>query len=135
MTAERNTRQKQAVQRALCELDHPTAAQILTRVRAELSSVSLGTVYRILDSLERGGKILRIGADEAPDHFDLTAHPHGHFQCRRCGRVTDVPLPYRAEADREVERCSGGRVERHNTVFLGLCPACLAAEKSGPHAG
>ena len=49
MTAERNTRQKQAVQRALCELDHPTAAQILTRVRAELPSVSQGTVYRILD--------------------------------------------------------------------------------------
>ena len=130
MITERNTRQKQAVIQALCELDHPTAVQILDCVRKELPHVSLGTVYRILDGMEKGGKILRVGADEAPDHFDLTAWPHAHFQCRVCGRVTDVPMPYREEADRSVELALGGKVERHNTVFLGVCSDCLNREDS-----
>ena len=44
--------------------------------------------------------------------------------CTGCGAVMDVPMPYRAELDREVASATGYEITRHRTVFEGLCPDC-----------
>ena len=42
--------------------------------------------------------------------------------------MIDVPLDYHAELDDDLAERTGYRIDRHRTVFEGLCPACQARE-------
>lgn len=50
--------------------DHPTAEQICTSLRAECPRLSLGTVYRDLNTLVEIGKIRRVSIPGEADRFD-----------------------------------------------------------------
>ncbi len=129
MKQQRNTRQRQLVLdavRARCGqsgCDHPTAEQVYLDVRAVDGRVSRGTVYRNLNFLAQHGRLLHVAAPQA-DRFDSRLDLHYHLLCTECGALHDVPLAYRAELDRTVAEESGYAIERHCTVFEGLCPIC-----------
>ncbi len=104
--------------------DHPTADQIYLEVRKADDRISRGTVYRNLEKLADMGSLLHVkvpGADRYDSRLDL----HYHMICRKCGKVFDAPVDYRQELDAQVFNFSGFHVERHRTVFEGLCPDCL----------
>lgn len=53
--------------------------------------VSIATIYRTLDLLERAGFVRRVSFGEAHAHYEhvLGRDDHGHLVCRRCGRVIE----------------------------------------------
>jgi len=125
MKSQRNTRQRKMVLDAvLIRRDHPSADQIYLHVRGEDPKISRGTVYRNLNLLVENSEVRHV---EMPgvDRFDWRVEPHDHLLCRRCGKVTDVPVPYSVDLDRQISRQTGYAVEKHITVFEGLCPDCL----------
>ena len=127
MKQQRNTRQRQLVLEAVQDhCDHPTADQIYLDVRARDSRISRGTVYRNLGILEDNGEILHVKVPSA-DRFDYRTDLHYHLFCTKCGAVSDAPAEYDRELDERLSSATGFAVERHRTVFEGLCPKCREA--------
>lgn len=120
--------QKQAILDALGRLDHPTAQEVLAEVQKQYPRISKGTVYRNLNLLVESGEIQRLFFPGSPDRFDVETRPHNHVRCVRCGRIFNLQTDHMREIDREVERETGFKIERHSISFEGVCPWCKPGE-------
>jgi len=112
---------------AVCEGNHPSAREIFERLPGE-ASMSFGTVYRNLQILADEGEIACVEADPHAARYDRRRDRHYHLYCRLCGKVFDVPIPYREDIDREAAEKSGFVIESHTTAFQGLCVECARKE-------
>lgn len=121
----RITRQRQVILEGLKNMtSHPTAGEVYDMVRRELPRVSLGTVYRNLETLSRDGYILKLDLDEGQKRFDGRTDHHYHLRCLDCGRVVDINLPSQAEVVKKANRMNNCLVTGHKLEFTGLCPRC-----------
>ncbi len=107
--------------------DHPTAEMICTALREESPRLSLGTVYRDLNTLVERGEISRVPVPGAADRFDGETTPHQHLYCRRCHKVESLYIPT-SKLQAYLDACPGIRAESYNLIAFGLCTAC--AEES-----
>lgn len=127
MTMVRQTKQRAAVIRVLQNSrTHPDAAQVHAEVRAELPSVSLGTVYRTLDALVKDGMVMTIERTGQATRYDFKrpGEPHHHAICRSCGAVFDVAL----ETVPKLPASSlpaGFQVSDVHLEFMGVCAECI----------
>lgn len=127
MKQQRNTKQRQLVLEVVrARDDHPTADQIYLDVRAIDDKISRGTVYRNLNLLSENGEILSVVLDNI-HRFDRRKDIHSHLTCTRCGKVLDVSLDYQQQLDQLLAQQTGYVVDRHTTVFEGICPECQQA--------
>lgn len=107
--------------------DHPTAEQICTSLREVCPRLSLGTVYRDLNTLVEIGKVRRVSIPGEADRFDGELNVHQHMFCRKCRRVITLPIP--EEAIRElVAACPDIRVDNYFLSVFGLCSDCVRQE-------
>lgn len=123
----RNTIQRDLVMEAAKRLDHPTADEVYGFVAGKHPSISRGTVYRNLGLLAAQGRLRKVALPDGADHYDYTLEGHYHVNCRICGRVADVDLPYQHDLAERVKDAGGFLIERHDIVLQGLCPACRTA--------
>ena len=124
MKQQRNTRQRQLILDAVrARCDHPSADQIYLDVRAIDDRISRGTVYRNLNVLVRQRDVLQVKLPHT-DRYEGQLDLHYHLLCRECGAVRDVPLRYQKDLDRETAQETGYIIDRHRTVFEGICPDC-----------
>ena len=94
----RNTLQRRLVLETVRRMhNHPTADEIFREISAENSLISKATVYRNLKILSEQGEILHIPIPDGADCFDFNTTPHYHLECRGCGRVFDVNMPYQTD--------------------------------------
>ena len=123
----RLTHQRLAVYRALAgDTGHPTADGVHAHLRDSMPSLSLATVYRILESLEAAGLIRRVSATGGGVRFDANTAPHQHLVCRGCGRMADHDDPALAALAAPARAPAGFRPEELDIRILGLCAACAA---------
>ncbi len=126
----RATPQRLAVYRTLLEAhDHPTPEGLYRAVRERLPSVALGTIYKILDSLEAAGLVDQVSLLWEAKRYDGNREPHHHLVCRACKRVTDFTDPTLAGPLPDVEGFVALEVR---VQVVGLCAACHAAGSRGP---
>ena len=123
----RYSKQRELVLQKVEELcDHPTAEEIFDKAAPECPGLSLGTVYRNLNSLVEAGKVRRVSIPGKADRFDHTLCWHSHLYCTVCGSVTD------AEVDEEqvmkLVRNQKGCVLDCAVVLIGVCEACCEAQ-------
>lgn len=102
--------------------DHPTAEEIYHEAAKECPGLSLGTVYRNLNSLVDAGRVRRVPIPGKADRFDHTLSPHSHLYCTSCGCVTDVALDERKVIRLAQGKC--GKIESCAVTFFGVCAAC-----------
>ncbi len=103
--------------------DHPTAEMICTALRAESPRLSLGTVYRDLNTLVERGDIRRVSVPGAADRFDGETAPHQHLYCRRCHKVESLYIPTQKLQD-FLNACPGVHAESYSLMAFGLCSDC-----------
>ena len=103
---------------------HPTAEEVYGMVKEEIPNISLGTVYRNLNLLRERGEVLELASGKEASRWDGCPSPHYHFTCQTCGRVYDVPLPYRAAIDQEAAKSTGFTILHHHIDFVGRCTRC-----------
>jgi Fur family peroxide stress response transcriptional regulator len=101
------------------DASHPSAWEVLARVRRRHPRVSFTTVYTTLEMLARRGAIAKLAIDPERARFDANPVPHDHAVCERCGRIED--LPPRGGRPRGPR---GFRVSRVHVEFHGLCRGC-----------
>jgi Fe2+ or Zn2+ uptake regulation protein len=125
------TPQRQAVFRALHDAtDHPTAEAVYAKVSKEMPSISLRTVYQVLNDLTAMGEVATLDLGTGATRFDPTASDHHHLVCTSCGAVRDLFLD---DVDVEVpdEQVGGFVVGRPEITWRGLCPSCQ--QRKGDH--
>lgn len=121
------TPQRQAVFRALSgNSAHPTAEVVWDHVRVTMPTVSLRTVYQVLNDLVDLGEIQAVDVGTGPVRFDPNTGRHDHFVCTRCRKVLDVHAEVPAEL--ASTRYPGYEVEAAEIVFRGRCPQCVRVE-------
>lgn len=124
MKQKRNTRQRQLVLDAVrARYDHPSADQIYQDVRTVDEKISRGTVYRNLNVLVESGDIFHVKVANA-ERFECGMDLHHHLLCTKCGSLCDVTFTYQIELDKKLAEETGYKIERHQTVFEGICPNC-----------
>ena len=93
----RPTRQRSCVYAViLAKRDHPTADEVHGRVRKNLPSISLATVYNCLEALVECGLVRQVNLDRSSTRFCPNQEPHAHFRCKETGKVYDVALDEQA---------------------------------------
>jgi Fe2+ or Zn2+ uptake regulation protein len=119
------TPQRQCIFRALQGNEtHPTAESVHEKVRAEMETISLKTVYQTLHDLVELGEISPLDVGTGAVRFDPNVErSHHHLVCRSCGKVRDVfvDLP---GVELPTGLAQGYDVERGEVVFRGLCSSC-----------
>ena len=92
--------------------------------RRRLPKISLGTVYRNLELLDRAGIIRKLDLGGAETRFDGDPHHHYHVRCICCGRVDDVHGLPESVLREEPEQAQGYQILGHRLEFVGVCPNC-----------
>lgn len=107
--------------------DHPTAEQICLSLRRDCPRLSLGTVYRDLNTLVEIGKVRRVSIPGEADRFEGNMAPHQHLYCRKCHNVESVNVPAE-QLDALVRSCEGITVEDYSLTIFGVCSKCAKNE-------
>ena len=90
----RATPQREVVYNVLLtKRDHPTADEVYARVRSELPSISLATVYNCLETLVQCDLVRAVNFERGPTRYCPNLRPHAHFHDERTGKTYDIDLP------------------------------------------
>jgi Fur family peroxide stress response transcriptional regulator len=121
----RVTTQRLGVFQALAQNDdHPTADSLYAKLRRSMPSLSLSTVYRILESLQDERLIRRVSSTNGIARYDANLHPHQHLVCRCCGRMTDLKDESLSRIHLPGVRFAGFVAEELDIRIVGTCLKC-----------
>ena len=117
----RNTKQKDLILKIINNnYTHPNANEIYELARCELSNISLGTVYRILNSLVEQGKIRIIQSINNIHRYDNINSRHDHFICIKCGEIKDIEKMN----NKEIRIINNNKVLDCDITYKGICRKC-----------
>ena len=117
------TPQRLAVFHALeGDLTHPTAETIWERVKKQMPTVSLRTVYQALNDLVNLGEVQAVEVGGGSVKFDPNISKHDHFICSVCNSITDVAH----KGSINIASNQKFEVETTEVVFKGKCEKCLS---------
>jgi Fur family ferric uptake transcriptional regulator len=121
------TRQRSALNRMLERTTKFRSAQQLhAMLREDGKSVSLTTVYRILQAMAREGEVDVLRTQDTENRYRRCRRQehHHHLVCRLCGHTVEV-------SENTVERWAGRTAREHgfaavsHTIeLLGICGSC-----------
>jgi Fur family ferric uptake transcriptional regulator len=128
----RMTHQRQVILEEVRRVNtHPTADEVYDMVRKRLPRISLGTVYRNLETLSTLGLIQKIGPPSNLMRFDGKTDNHYHIRCVSCGRVEDAPMIDSLDSvEKAIRSQSEYSILGHKLEFIGICPRCEEKRKS-----
>ncbi|MBL9209725.1 MAG: transcriptional repressor [Opitutaceae bacterium] len=90
----RSTPQREVVYTVLLKKrDHPTADEVYARVKSELPTISLATVYNCLETLVQCDLVRAVNFERGPTRYCPNLRPHAHFHDESTGRTHDIDLP------------------------------------------
>lgn len=101
------THQRMVIFKAVDEADnHPTAENVFDQIKTSNPSISLGTVYKTLDSFFNSGIIQKFMDNNGVMRFDAVLETHSHIYCKKTNEFRD----YRNE---ELESLLKGFLEKN----------------------
>lgn len=85
------THQRIVVYEALVELHgkHPTPEEVYQHLKPENPSISLGTVYKTLDTFAESCLIRKVLSEEGGKRYDANTIAHSHIYCSNTKEIVD----------------------------------------------
>lgn len=122
----RYSKQREAIlDIVMTSCNHPAARMIYDIVRKQIPNVSLGTVYRNLNTLVDMGLIIRIPMKDGNDRFDKTIIKHNHICCEICNKVIDINTNISSSEFHKIENETGFKITDCNFNIKGICNNCI----------
>ncbi|MGG1312635.1 MULTISPECIES: Fur family transcriptional regulator [Cohnella] len=110
--------------------DHPTAADIIDRLKAEGRSVAYATVYNSLRYLTEEGYIRELKLEGDASRYDSRTEDHHHIVCTSCGRVDEVMTGTPSDWLERIAAETGYAITEEQLLFKGVCSACRTSKGS-----
>ena len=105
--------------------DHPSADMLYKELSADYPTMSVATVYSTAQLLADAGLVKILSIDDKRVYFDPTTATHGHFLCKKCGKLVDLNIDedklYQAVS---VEDSGVSQVSRAEVFIYGICNSC-----------
>ncbi len=121
------THQRQVIYRALAAAhNHPTPEAVYEKVRAEMPSISLGTVYKNIKTFTEAGLLNEVSPLHESLRLDANLEPHHHLICTVCKSVEDLPVEAVEPVRTTNALPNGFAVSRYSVELLGVCARCSA---------
>ena len=90
----RSTPQREVVFKVILEKrDHPTVDDIFARVKAQMPTISLATVYNCLETLVQCGLIRQVNFERTASRYCPNLSAHAHFHDELTGEIHDIDVP------------------------------------------
>jgi Fur family transcriptional regulator, peroxide stress response regulator len=119
------THQRLVIWETLASLPgHPSPEEVYARVKEEIPSISLATVYKTIHLFIDAGLFREVSLHHGSMRVETNAAPHYHLVCRVCKSITDIDA---GQMDLHVplgELPGGFAAERYAVDLLGVCADC-----------
>ena len=102
---------------------HPSAHLIYHDASKKVKSLSLSTVYSILNEFSKRGIIKMLEFDKMENRYESNITQHINLICKGCKKIMDFKLPLKIDTN-EVARKSGFRVTDSRFEYYGYCEEC-----------
>lgn len=84
------THQRLVIYQYLMEAtNHPTAEDIFEKIRTDHPSISLGTVYKTLETFVESELVQKVPVSENKMRYDARMDTHSHIYCTNTGEIID----------------------------------------------
>lgn len=88
------TPQRIAIYEAVVKLkNHPTAENIIDYIKTNHPNVSVGTVYKVLDSLVENQLLKKVKNEKDVMRYDAIMQQHHHLYCTETDKIEDFEDP------------------------------------------
>jgi len=101
--------------------NHPTAEKIYSDISGDIPTLSKATVYNTLKTFLEKGVARAITIDDHEQRYDYETALHGHFMCRKCGKIFDVKIN---PAILDFTTIEGHAITEKHLYFKGMCKHC-----------
>ncbi len=119
------TRQRVAVLEALEALPHASADELLDLVRQSLPTITVQSIYTVVQSLVDVGLVRKLEFGPTAARFEIQwADNHHHVRCRSCGRIEDVPCQHGSAPCMTPAETHGMIIDIADVVYHGTCLHC-----------
>ncbi len=133
---ERMTEQRRVILEEIRSLKtHPSADELYKQVRKRLPRISLGTVYRNLETLAKKGTVRKLEVAGTQKRFDGRIDHHHHLKCEKCSRIEDIEIEPLDVIRKLEKKLPGYVITNYRLEFEGLCPQCSKAAKNDKESG
>jgi Fur family peroxide stress response transcriptional regulator len=86
------TIQRLAILESIGRAGHIGIDEIYGDVSGTHPSFSLSTVYKNIESLEKGGILVEVPVAGGRSKYEIAKEDHIHLICRNCGKIIDKPI-------------------------------------------
>ncbi|CAM3919632.1 transcriptional repressor [Cohnella lubricantis] len=111
--------------------DHPTASDIIDRLKHQGQTVAYATVYNSLRYLTDNGMIRELKLEGDASRYDARTEDHHHIVCTSCGRVDEILTGSPKNWLQEIEAETGYTITEEQLLFKGVCAECRTLNKPG----
>ncbi len=108
---------------------HPSPEAVYERVRKEIPSISLATVYKNIKTFVDAGVIREVSLHHGTLRVDPNLHEHHHLVCAECKSVMDVDAEALAPIKLKQKLPKGFVLQRFSVDIIGLCDTCAAKKQ------
>jgi len=130
-TGLRSTRQRVATLESLEGMPHATAEELLYEVRLTLPTITIQSIYTVLQSLVDVGLIRKLEFGPTAARFEIQRPDnHHHVHCRHCGRIEDVPCQHGSAPCMTPATTHGMVIDTADVVYHGTCTQCLNSDRA-----
>jgi len=129
----RNTKHRKSVIEIIELNGQPiTAEEIFLKLKGHNVTISLSTVYRVLEALTSNGLISKSSVtDDNKNLFEINSLEHKHHlfcvKCRKLFSVNGCPLE---DYEKDLENKFGFEIEGHKLEMYGRCECCKRNDKN-----
>jgi Fe2+ or Zn2+ uptake regulation protein len=119
------THQRQVIWDSLLSLDgHPSPEAVYERVRQQIPSISLATVYKNIRTFIEHGLLSEVSLHHGPARLEINMHPHHHLVCIGCRNISDVSDDHLEPVRLRKGAPAGFEIHRYSVEIHGFCSDC-----------
>jgi Fe2+ or Zn2+ uptake regulation protein len=91
-TSLKSTPQRLAILNTIQKYGHICIEDIYSELKDIFPSISLATIYKNINTLKDEGILSEIHPQNLKSKYEIKKEPHGHFVCKKCGKIVDFEL-------------------------------------------
>jgi Fur family transcriptional regulator, peroxide stress response regulator len=119
------THQRQVIYDTVMSLSgHPSTETIFEKVKQQIPSISLATVYKNVRTFLERGVFQEVSFHYGSLRVEPNRRPHHHLICTRCKSITDLDAGELEPVRLRGQVPQGFQVQRFAVDVLGICEAC-----------